>query len=642
MHRDSERQKLFSRRLMFLAGGKAVLLSLLFGRLYYLQVIEAERYTTLAEDNRINLRLLPPPRGRILDRLGRPIAVNQQNYRVELVAEQAGDPERTLRRLGEIIPVSEGDLRRTLREIGRKRPFVPVTVRENLDWDQVANVEVNALDLPGVAIDEGQSRLYPYGESLAHVLGYVAPPAESELTGDPLLELPGFRVGKSGVEKTYDLHLRGVGGSSQVEVNAYGRVIRELERREGRAGADLTLSIDLDLQLLASRRLEGQSGAVVLMDVFSGEILALASEPGFDPNAFSRGLSGPEWRRLTADSKAPLTNKAIAGQYAPGSTYKPVVALAGLEKGAITPETRISCSGKIHLGDLALHCWRRGGHGSLDLRAAIAQSCDVYFYEVARRCGVDHLAVMANRFGMGHTLGIDLPGERGGLIPTREWKKAARGDVWHAGETLISGIGQGYVLATPLQLAVMTARIANGGFAVVPTLRAKGWGGGGPGVVDPGTAGKPRPPATDVIVNPAHLKVVREGMVAVVNSGWGTARAAAIREPGMEMAGKSGTSQVRRISRAERQSGVIKNEDLPWERRDHALFVAYAPIGSPRFACAVVIEHGGGGSKVAAPIARDVLLAAQQLERSRAPSAAAVVPGRERAEGPETRKVLIG
>jgi penicillin-binding protein 2 len=433
-----------------------------------------------------------------------------------------------------------------------------------------------------------------------------------------------------------------VGGSYQVEVNAYGRVIRELERREGRAGADLTLSIDLDLQLLASRRLEGQSGAVVLMDVFSGEILALASEPGFDPNAFSRGLSGPEWRRLTADPKAPLTNKAIAGQYAPGSTYKPVVALAGLEKGAITPETRISCSGKIHLGDLALHCWRRGGHGSLDLRAAIAQSCDVYFYEVARRCGVDHLAVMANRFGMGHTLGIDLPGERGGLIPTREWKKAARGDVWHAGETLISGIGQGYVLATPLQLAVMTARIANGGFAVVPTLRAKGWGGGGPGVVDPGTAGKPRPPATDVIVNPAHLKVVREGMVAVVNSGWGTARAAAIREPGMEMAGKSGTSQVRRISRAERQSGVIKNEDLPWERRDHALFVAYAPIGSPRFACAVVIEHGGGGSKVAAPIARDVLLAAQQLERSRAPSAAAVVPGRERAEGPETRKVLIG
>jgi len=608
MHRDPDRHKLFTRRAIVLAGGKAALLSALVGRMYYLQVVESERHATLAEENRINLRLLPPPRGRIVDRSGRPLAINSQNYRVVVVAEQTASVEDTLDALDAIIDISDGERRRVLREIGRRRSFVPVTVRDNLDWQDVARIEVNAPDLPGIAIDVGQSRHYLYDAEFAHVLGYVAAVSEDEMTGDPLLELPGFRIGKAGIEKVYDNALRGTGGSSQVEVNALGRVIRELDRQEGQLGAEVKLTIDLDLQRLASQRLEGQSGAAVVMDVRTGDVVALASTPGYDPNAFNRGLSSKEWRALISNPKAPLTNKAIAGQYAPGSTFKLAVAMAALEKGAITPETRFTCYGRTRLGNAQFHCWKRGGHGTLDLNGAISQSCDVYFYETAKRTGVDRITVMARRFGLGQTLGLDLPGERAGLMPTRDWKLATISTPWQMGETLIASIGQGYILATPLQLAVMTARIANGGRAVTPRLTRM--------VPEGGTeAADELPP--DLGLSPPHLEVVRAGMDAVVNGPRGTARGSAIREKGLEMAGKTGTSQVRRITKAEREAGVVKNEDLPWERRDHALFVGYAPVDAPRYAVAVVVEHGGSGSKAAAPVARDILLAAQKLDAPR-------------------------
>jgi penicillin-binding protein 2 len=608
MNRDVERQKLFTRRTALLAGGKAVLLSALVGRLYYLQVVESENYRTLAEENRINLRLLAPPRGRIVDRLGRPLAVNRQNYQVVVVAEQANDIEATLDALGRIIDISDGERRRVLRDVGRKRKFVPVPVRGNLDWESVAQIEVNAPDLPGIAIDEGQSRHYLHGEDFAHVLGYVAPVSENEINGDPLLELPGFRIGKAGIEKVYDLSLRGNGGSSEVEVNAVGRVIRELNRKEGEPGTDITLTIDMDLQRLATQRLEGESGAAVVLDVRTGDVLALVSTPGFDPNAFNRGLSNEEWQALISNPRAPLANKAIAGQYAPGSTFKVAVALAGLEKGAINPNTTVKCWGRTRLGNAYFHCWKRGGHGPVQLHDALTQSCDVYFYEVAKRVGVDRISAMARRLGLGQTLGLDLPGERTGLLPTRDWKLATIGVPWQMGETLISGIGQGYVLATPLQLAVMTARIANGGRAVTPRI-ARG--------APPPEGAEPEQPPDDLGLVPGHLQLVRAGMIDVVNGRRGTARASAIKEPGMEMAGKTGTSQVRRISKAEREAGVFKNEDLPWKRRDHALFVGYAPVDAPRYAVAVVIEHGGGGSKAAAPVARDILTMAQKLDTLR-------------------------
>ena len=608
MHKDSERHKQFNRRTVILAGGKLALLSVLVGRMYYLQVVESKRYQTLADRNRINLRLLPPPRGRIVDRYGTPIAVNQINYRVVLNLETTMDVEETLRALGSIINIGEGERRRIMRDISRKPSFVPVTVRENLNWDKVARIEVNAPDLPGVEIDEGQSRHYPFGKDTAHVLGYVAPVSEGETTGDPLLKLPGFRIGKDGIEKFYDLSLRGVGGNSQVEVDAFGRVIRELSRKEGQPGSEVALTIDVELQKFVSRRLAGQSAAAVVIDVHAGDVLSLVSTPGFDPNAFNKGLSENEWRALLSNPRAPLTNKAISGLFSPGSTFKMVVALAALEKGAITPESSFFCSGSVKLGNAVFHCWKKGGHGTVQLAKGIIQSCDVYFYEIAKRTGIDHIAKMARRMGLGRKLGLDLPSEQAGLIPTRDWKRKTYGIPWQQGETLIAGIGQGYILATPLQLAVMTARVANGGIGVKPRLTAAEGESG-----DPDTL-----PGNDLGLLPEHLRLVREAMVSVVNSPMGTAYKARIKEPGFEMGGKTGTVQVRRITKAERELGIIKNEDLPWKQRDHAIFVGFAPASAPRYAAAVVIEHGGGGSKVAAPIARDILLETQR--RGRAPS----------------------
>ncbi|MBK8906428.1 MAG: penicillin-binding protein 2 [Rhodospirillales bacterium] len=607
MYRDQDRHKQFTRRALVLAGAKLAAFGMLGGRLYYLQVVESSRYATLAEDNRINLRLLPPPRGRILDRHGRPLALNRPTYRMVVVPEQAGDVEQILDTIAAMVGIDEDERRRILRDVARKRAFVPVTVRDDLAWEDVARIEVNAPDLPGIGIEQGQSRLYPHGAELAHVLGYVAAVSEQEAKDDPLLQLPDFRIGKSGIEHTYDLPLRGTGGRSEVEVNAYGRIIRELDRYDGEPGTDLRIAIDLELQQLAQRRLEQESGAVVVIDVQTGAVLALASNPSYDPSAFNRGLRSEEWRALLADPRSPLTNKAIAGQYAPGSTFKMVTALAGLERGVVSPDTRVFCGGVTRLGSHKFHCWKRWGHGTLDMRDAIEQSCDLYFYEVAKRAGVDRLAAMGHRLGLGHTLGIDLPGERTGLLPTRDWKVATLGQPWHQGETLIAGIGQGFVLSTPLQLAVMTARIANGREQVMPHVVRPGAAGA---AAQPPNAGAPEP----LGISPAHLQVVRDGMIGVVNGSRGTARRAAITENGMEMAGKTGTSQVRRITAAERAAGISKNEDLPWERRDHALFVGYAPIQAPRYAVAVIIEHGGGGSKAAAPVAKDILLAAQHMD----------------------------
>lgn len=611
MSRDLERQRQFSRRALLLGFGQSALLAVLGGRLYYLQVVESDRYKTLAEDNRINLRLLPPPRGYILDRRGRPLAINQLDYRVVVVAEQAGDVDATLQALSGIVPVADGDIRRVLKEVGRKRKFVPVNVRDNLSWEDVARIEVNALDVPGVSIEAGQTRFYPYDRLVSHVVGYVSAVSEDDQGDDPLLQLPGFRVGKAGLEKVYDRSLRGTGGRSQVEVNAVGRVIRELERKEGQPGANLTLTLDVELQRFAYDRFEDQVGSAVVIDVQTGGLLAMVSNPGYDDNMFSRGLTTEEWRELVRDPRGPLINKAISGQYAPGSTFKPVVALAALQQGTMTPSDRVVCRGKIDFGNAEFHCWRRGGHGSVDMHLGIAQSCDVYFYEVSRRTGIDAISAMANRLGLGVATGIDLPSEKTGLMPTRAWKQARMGAPWHQGETLVAGIGQGYVLATPLQLAVLAARIASGKEAVVPHIARD------LGPQQAQLAGGRAASFERLLVDPKHLRIVQEGMEAVVNSGSGTARSSAINDPSWQMAGKTGTSQVRQITRAERATGVKKNELLPWEKRDHALFICYAPIQAPKYAVSVIVEHGGGGSKAAAPIARDIVLKARELDAVR-------------------------
>lgn len=606
---DSTRYKMFSRRAAILGGTQAVLLSVLAGRMYQLQVLESDRYKLLAEENRINMRLLPPPRGRILDRTGLPLAVNRENYRVVLIAERTQDVNRTLDRLGKLIHLGEHDRRRILREIKRRRSFVPVTVRENLDWGQVSKIEVNAPELPGIVIDVGQSREYPYSDQAAHILGYVAAVSEKDQTGDPLLELPGFRIGKSGIERIHDLKLRGKAGNSQLEVNALGRVIRELARQEGQPGDDVGLTVDLNLQNFAVEKLrDKKAAAAVVMDVNSGAVLALVSVPGYDPNAFNIGLSRAEWQSIITDPHNPLTNKAIAGNYSPGSTFKMMVALAALERGVVSTETRVFCRGHVQLGNARFHCWKKHGHGWLDMHGAIQQSCDSYFYEISKRVGIDGIANMSRRFGLGATTGIDLPGEKSGLIPTAAWKKKAIGVPWQGGETLVAGIGQGFVLTTPLQLAVMTARLATGKEITPHLVRSIISG----GVAKPVTFPEPKA----INVSKEAMRIVVAGMDAVTNSSRGTARRARIKEKGLEMAGKTGTAQVRRISKYERDTRVLKNKERPWKDRDHALFVAFAPVKKPRYAIAVVVEHGGGGSAVAAPIARDILLKTLKLDPS--------------------------
>jgi len=626
MNPDYERGKLFSRRAMIVGSGQFALFSALMARMYYLQVVEAEKYATLADENRINLRLVPPPRGRILDRTGVPIAANVQSYRVVIVSERTIDVRQTMAALASIIPLSDHEQDRILREVRRKRGFVPTTIRENLSWEEVSRIEVNAPDLPGVIIEVGRIRYYPYSEAAAHVLGYVAAVSEAEQKGDPLLKLPDFRIGKNGIEKTYDLALRGKAGSSQIEVNAHGRNIRELSRTDSTPGLDLTLSLDIGLQHFVFERLAGQSAVAVVLDAHGGQLVALASAPSFDPAEFHDGIAMRTWREWIADPKKPLINKAIAGQYAPGSVFKMCVALAALEAGVITPEHTVFCRGVVQLGTSSFHCWKAGGHGTMDLRNGIKQSCDVFFYDVARRVGIDRIAGMARRLGLGQPVGIDISGEKPGFIPTKDWKRATLGVPWQEGETLVAGIGQGFILTTPLQLAVMTARIANGGKAVVPHVAQE----------IPGPDGmEPRPQATfeSLGIKTAHLDFIRDAMNAVVNEPGGTAGRSRLREPGLSMAGKTGTAQVRRISREERLRGVIKNEDLPWDRRDHALFVAFGPVETPRYAVAVVVEHGGGGSRAAAPVARDIMREALLRDPLRQPAGdvaeTPAVPGRK-------------
>lgn len=612
MERDTDRYRSLTRRTLVLGGMKLGLLSALVGRMYYLQVLEADRYAMLADENRISLRLVAPSRGQILDRFGVPLAVNEQNFRAVLVSEQTRSVERTLDLLSHIVPLSEPERRRILKEVRRMRPFVPVTVRENLSWEQVAAIEVNLPDLPGISIDVGEIRSYPYGPTTAHVLGYVGAVSEAELDGDPVLMLPGFRIGKSGIEKQHEIHLRGTAGTRQLEVNAVGRVIRELARNEGQPGQEITLTLDIGLQQYVQERLlTERSATAVIMDVHSGALYALASSPSFDPNLFTMGISAEIWEELLSNPAAPLTNKAVAGQYPPGSTFKMVVALAALEHGIVDASHRVFCPGHMELGNHRFHCWKRGGHGMVDVVDAIRQSCDVYFYDLGRRLGIDRIAAMARRLGLGERLDLDLPGERPGLVPSRDWKLANFGESWQQGESLVAAIGQGYVLATPLQLAVMTARLVNGGLAVRPYLTR---------AIGDRTVEPPQWPSLGL--RPSHLELIVAAMNSVTNHARGTAYRARITEPGLELGGKTGTSQVRRITMAERLAGLRRQEDLPWHERHHGLFVGYAPIHAPRYACSVVVEHGGGGASAAAPIARDILLEAQRRDPARSPVAA--------------------
>jgi penicillin-binding protein 2 len=610
MNQEKARSLVFTRRAALLGGGQVLLLSALVGRMYQLQIVESDRYTVMSRDNQLSDRLLEPLRGRILDRFGISLAENDHNYRVEVTPEKVGDLKQVLEQLSRYLPLTDEDRAALLLDAKKRRSFVPIAVSENLSWHQLASIEVNAPDLPGVSIEVGQRRRYTQGRNCSHIIGYVAVPSEKDLTGDPLLELPGFRIGKSGVEKQYDESLRGKQGMRRVEVDAVGRIVDERvkERIEPTPGQDLILTLDIGLQQFVQQRLASElSASAVVLDAQTGDVLALGSAPAYDPSMFTRGVTVREWQDLMSDPLRPLANKASGGEYAPGSTFKMMVALAALKHG-IDPNRHVVCPGVYSVGNTNFHCWKKGGHGSVDMYNAHKYSCDVFFYDTAMQTGIDNIAEMARRFGFGALTGIDLPGERHGLIPDSAWKQATYGEPWYPGETPSAGIGQGFITATPLQLAVMAARIGSGR-AIVPHFRRAA-------IVGAEEAPVAEPPALDIPEK--HFEVVREGMRRVSNDQGGTAFRARIVEPGMDMAAKTGTAQVRHISMSEHLSGVRKNQDLPWQQRDHALFVCFAPVAAPRYALSVVVEHGGGGSAVAGPIAHDIMLETQRRNPARA------------------------
>jgi len=612
INRDVERYKQFSRRALLLGAGKAALFGILGSRLVWLQVVEQQKFQTLSDKNRISLRLIPAGRGEIMDRFGVPLAINTQNFRAFLIPEQTPDVEETLKRLSKLIPVTDEDREEAMDEIKQRKPFTPLLVKENLTWEDMAKVELNLPDLPGVSIDEGETRSYPLSSATAHIIGYVGRVSQAEIDGaeaaDPVMTIPGFRIGKNGVEKSFDSTLRGEAGQVQAEVNVVGREIRELSRVPAKKGHRLTLTLDADLQMqLQDRLAKEKSAGAIVMDAHSGEVYALCSYPSFDSNVFSRGIPADLWEELLADEAKPLTNKVVAGQYPPGSTFKMVTAMAALE-GGIDPGAVVHCPGYYMLGDTKFHCWRwaQGGHGPVNFVTALEQSCDCFFYEMGRRLGVDPLAKMAHRLGLGGKLDLGIPGEGAGLVPDRDWKMTRYKQQWQQGETLNVAIGQGQTIATPLQLATMTARLVNGGKSVKPVL-----------VRSIEEVGSQIPPVTDLGFRPANLALVMRGMNAVVNGDHGTAHAARITEAPYSMGGKTGSAQVRRITVGMRAAGITKSDEMPWKFRDHALFVGYGPVEAPKYVTAVIVEHGMHGASAAAPIAKDILTAVQKRDPQR-------------------------
>jgi penicillin-binding protein 2 len=605
---DPERQEVVSRRTFLFGGGVSLLFVGVAGRLYQLQVAEYEKYQDLAQDNQFNRRVLTPLRGEIIDRFGNVLASNRKNFRILLIPEQSRDINSTLDEVSKYIPVTDEKRARIIREIRRRGAFTPVEIKNNLSWPDFSRVNFELPHLAGILPDVGETRDYPFSEASAFVIGYVGAVTDKDLAAQEgnddrtLLRQPGFKVGRDGLERTYEKELRGQAGKMNVKVNAHGRVIEELtdEATPPVQGKTLTLTIDAELQQMAMKELEGESAAAVVMDTVTGDILVMASTPAFNPNDFNVGIDADLWKNLTNSPYKPLLNKPLSGVYPPGSTFKVVSAIAAQMTGVKTSQTA-HCTGKIWYGNRYFHCWKRGGHGTLDMKGAIKHSCDVYFYEIAKKLEIDVLADAARKFGLGQTYELGVPGQKKGIIPDRDWKRQyfagqPENQPWFQGETLSVIIGQGYVTSTPLQLCVMAARIASGRTVRPRLVRAVG------------DLVLPEPTAGLIDIDHDYLKVVRAGMNAVTNE-YGTAARSRLEDPNWQLAGKTGTSQVYRITAEDRAKGLAKPEDLPWERRDHALFVCYMPYENPRYACSVIIEHGIGGARAAGPKAREIMRA---------------------------------
>jgi penicillin-binding protein 2 len=572
----------FTRRALVLGSAQAGLAALLGGRMAWLAIAQNEHYALLSESNRVQMRLLPPRRGWIVDRHGTPIAVNRSDFRVDLIPDRVQDSPRIIADLARLLELPPQEVARITEEMKGAAGYQPVAVAENLSFEKYAAVTVRLADLPGVAPLRAFSRHYPEGAAVGHLVGYVGTPNKQEYEAEgknPLLITPGFKIGKQGIEKTMESRLRGRPGAQRVEVTARGKLVRELSTLPDVSGNPLPLTIDAGLQAYAARRLGEESGSVVVLDCLTGDILAMTSMPSHDPNSFSDGISRPEWQMLSEDERRPQLNKAINALYPPGSTIKPMVAMALLEAG-VDPSQTVSCPGGYRLGNRLFRCL--GVHGGMNMHRAIAKSCNTYFYTMGRRVGIDRLAAMERRFGLGKQYPLPFLSQSYGTVPDSAWKQRKYDQPWSQSDTLNASIGQGYVLVNALQLAVAAARIASGRN------------------VEPRLVGKPGQPAPPLDLPAEHFETVRSGMWEVVN-GNGTAGRSRLPLDGIELGGKTGTAQVRRITGSQRgQSGA-------WKYRDHGLFICFAPTAAPRYAAAVIIDHGMGGSRAAAPVAKDVI-----------------------------------
>lgn len=572
----------FERRTFVLGMGQAGIGVLLAARLGYLAVAENDKYRAASESNRVNLTLIPPRRGWVIDRTGAPLASNRADFRVDLIPERVVDRDAELGTLAQLLSLTPDKVRDIHDKLDKARGFQPVEVASNLDWDKFAAVSVRLPELPGVIPQRGYSRLYPGGAAVGHLVGYIGPASaeDYEEERNPLLITPGFKIGKDGLEKHFEVRLRGVPGARRVEATASGRVVRDLGTREDVPGKPVQLTIHAGLQDYAARRLGLESGSVVVMDCLTGDLLAMVSMPSFDPNSFSDGIGRIEWKMLSEDDHVPLRNKVLRGLYPPGSTVKPMVALSFLEAG-LDPAATVGCGGGLRVGNRVFHCWNRRGHGTVDMAKGIYQSCDVYFYHFAQKIGMDAIAAMARRLGLGQSFPLPYPGQSFGTVPDPAWKQRKYQKEWAIYDTVNATIGQGYMLVNPLQQAVMAARIASG-LQLDPRLIM--------------TRQTPRPGGLGLRQD--HLDFIHAAMNEVVN-GRGTAGRARLPVEGVQMAGKTGTAQVVGLNIGNGKGGL-------WKHRDHGHFICFAPFDKPRYACAVVIEHGGG-SGAAYPVARDVM-----------------------------------
>ena len=594
-----EKTHVMIKRTLWLVGFFMLVSFILLGRLFYLQILQGERFMSLAEKNRTAVRLTMPERGKIYDRNGVLLAGNKKVFQAVLIKEQATDYKVTLKRFKKLIDMDEEEETRLLKEIKHKRPFMPVRVKDNLTKEQVVALYLNAPLLEGIQIEETTTRYYPEKNLNAHVVGYVSLLNDRDTDVDSTwFDLAGYRIGRTGLEQSLETVLRGKPGVRKTEINALGRTVSLMEEEKAEPGQDLILTIDNRLQKIAIEAMGKEAGTAIVVDVHTGEILSFVSTPSFDPNVFLAPISSKQWNLLANNQKRPLQNKGIHGMYSPGSIFKLIVGLSGLENGIIDPAKRVYCAGVTQLGNQLFHCWKREGHGSLTLQEALRHSCDVYFYEMAQKIGAEKIAKTAMKLGFGQVVNTEMLGEKEGLVPTAEWKKRVKKESWRMGDTLNFSIGQGFLLATPLQMVRAVALIANKGHLVNLHF-----------VQDVPASSEP-----PVIVDDKYLRLLRAGMYDVVNHEKGTAYGSRFNLNGMRMAGKTATTQVRRITMKEREEGIKKQKDMVWESRDHALFAAYAPTDKPKYAIIVVVEHGGGGSSAAAPIASKILKEALRLD----------------------------